>query len=290
VLTSHLIDVRPMWDQLQRGRDSLSSILAQQGDRLVITSHRPGGAASSSAIVDAEVFSQGTRRLWYARSGALDLSAAGVLSPATTLAASTWYYLYLCPWSALGLCPVDPRDGSATGKGVLVLSHVAPSSQGENRNGGVLTLPAPYSTPTVAAGLGVLVGAFRRNSGNTGFIWTESQGDRVFMREPVQIASAVPYTAPVTVALGTSIPASAKWALVRVLIEPNTTTNVSASVAAVPVGGGAADLYDAADMGTADFGSVIFRVPCVLSSSFDLRVDTGGTAPDLRANLIGWVE
>lgn len=106
-------------------------------------------------------------------------SNAAILSPATTLAGATWYYLYLAPWS--GLAPrVALNDVRAalgvTARGVLVLSHIAPTAF-TSGNSASITLPPPFGNVTALAGEARCVAILRRNAANNGWRAMHGAGD-----------------------------------------------------------------------------------------------------------------
>ena len=94
-----------------------------------------------------------------------------VIEPATTVAASTWYYLYLCPF--FNVAPEQQRQGPAHTRGVLVLSVNPPDAEGLF-NSVAVVLPAPFNNYTVPANQAPCVGALRSNSLANG--WTPMGG------------------------------------------------------------------------------------------------------------------
>ena len=96
----------------------------------------------------------------------IDPSSASVLDPATTISASTWYYLYLCPW--YDVAPLTSRQGASYARGVIVLSAVAPDAEGLF-NGADITLPAPFGNYTVPEFQAPCIGALRSNAANNGW-------------------------------------------------------------------------------------------------------------------------
>lgn len=168
VAASDIIDVRPVTDS-GRQRPGLPAVI----DGLLAI----GPAAANVATLRAAMDGAGGPRSYGLVIGTVDLSAAAVLSPTTVLAASTWYYLYLAPWSAL---QINPRFADLNGQseGVLVLSSVAPTTT--RRNIAALDLPAPYAVAQAPALSAYCVGAVRRNAANTLFIPIQSADLRHF--------------------------------------------------------------------------------------------------------------
>lgn len=99
-----------------------------------------------------------------------DVLTADPTTPPYTLGASSFSYLYLCPWSSQKLTPRGQyvaMDGAATptritSQGVLVFSGVEPS-QGGQLNSATLNLPAPFNVATVAAGDAICVASISAN-------------------------------------------------------------------------------------------------------------------------------
>jgi len=138
----------------------------------------------------------------------IDPSTASVLDPTTTLAASTWYYLYLCPW--YDSAPFSSRQGASYARGVLVLSATPPDAEGLF-NGASVTLPAPFGNYAVPAFQAPCVGALRSNAANTGWV-PMTGGNGEFVLKPDIKAFLAGGTQAISAAL---IPAHAKllrWA------------------------------------------------------------------------------
>lgn len=108
-----------------------------------------------------------------------DFGDASVLSPATVFAADTWFYAYLCGWSAGLLNPSPAATALRQTVGVFVVSDVAPDAF--RRNSAPITLPSPYNLTTAPATTAYCVGAFRRNLLNTGFVTTNIYEDAAVM-------------------------------------------------------------------------------------------------------------
>lgn len=81
---------------------------------------------------------------------------ASLLGPGVVLQTSRWFYLYLAPWRG-----VAPK--TATGRGFLVLSDVAPYAQGSRQNGAPINVLAPH-VYAVPQGEATCVGALRTTS------------------------------------------------------------------------------------------------------------------------------
>lgn len=77
-----------------------------------------------------------------------------------SIAADTWYYLYMVPW--FDSAPVHARSGVPSARGILVLSGVAPDSEGLFNSAAIIP-PAPFGSYTVPAGQAPCVGALRAN-------------------------------------------------------------------------------------------------------------------------------
>ncbi len=303
VLASHLIDARTVWDAEAPKRDSIttvSSILAVRGSRFLRTISIPG-TPSNAVIIEVESFNTPSR-LWYSRTGGADISSALFLSPGVVLAADTWYYLYLVPWQGIPI--VDPRDASATGRGLLVLSDVPPVVQGVLKNSATIPLPPPFNIAPLAGGFGVVVAAIRRNSTNTGWLTAWSVGNDEMRIVPVQVATATPATAArTTVALGAFIPKTAKTVRVRVsdpggfsVTAPNTTP-APVLLSWLPVAGGTTFTDDYAHTELDRKGGIqwVVDLPVLAAQSFDFIWSWSVpplTNPDplLRFEIIGWSE
>jgi len=112
----------------------------------------------------------------------IDPTTAAVLDPATTVSASTWYYLYLCPW--YDSAPLTTRQGASFSRGVLVLSATPPDAEGLF-NSAVITPPQPFSNYSVPAYQAPCVGALRSNSANNGwFPMSGGNGQFVLRKSP----------------------------------------------------------------------------------------------------------
>lgn len=297
VLAAHLIDARIMWDADNPIRDLFfSGVLAIRGSRFLITSSIPG-TPSNSVIINAEAY--GTpARLWYARSGGVDVTAAGILSPGVSLSADTWYYLYLAPWQ--GIPVVDPRDASATGRGFLVLSDIAPGFQGGARNAAI-PLPPPFGITDLTVNHGVCVASLRRNSANTGWLTQWNVGSDAMRIEPIEAhtALALAVDTGTTVTLAGDIPVTAKTVIIQVDQVGGSVDDGSGSTMLVearfnPVG--SASFYRNRTLDRrAGFSALEFELPVALVQSFDFRwswiaAPIGITDPDFSFKVVGWTE
>ncbi len=100
-------------------------------------------------------------------------SSALILDSTTTLAADTWYYVYLSHWK--GLAPRTYTSGLVS-RGVPVLSHIQPSALSTG-NSAALNLPPPFGVAAIPAGEACCVAILRRNSANTGWRGLQGSGD-----------------------------------------------------------------------------------------------------------------
>ncbi|KKN72092.1 hypothetical protein LCGC14_0414870 [marine sediment metagenome] len=302
VLATHLIDTRTMWDAEAPLRDTLalgSLLQRDRGQRFLLTSSVPG-TPSNSMLIDAEAFVAPTR-LWYTRSGSLNVTAAFTLSPGTVLSADTWYYLYLASWQGIPI--VSVLDPFSTGRGILVLSAVVPITS-LLKNSLAVPLPAPFGITDLPGGVGVCVAALRRNAANTGWLTAWSVGNNEMRIVPVQVTTATPATAArTTVALGAFIPKTAKTVRVRVsdpggfsVTAPNTTP-APVLLSWLPVAGGTTFTDDYAHTELDRKGGIqwVVDLPVVAAQSFDFIWSWSVpplTNPDplLRFEIIGWSE
>lgn len=160
VVATDIDDVRPI---AEGGRQRPNLPIVESGALTAIE------VAGSSAVTMLRVAMDGffgARSFELLAGSSIDPTSAPVLSPATVLAANTWYYLYVCGWSLLQLRPRF-SDVSFGREGVLVLSHVAPTNA--RTNAGPIALPAPYGVSLAPALTGYLVCALRRNATNNGW-------------------------------------------------------------------------------------------------------------------------
>lgn len=158
----------------------------------VSTPLTPSNAILLSAQID------GARGVRAADAFNLDVSGAAVIDPTSVLAANQWSYLYLVPWSALGL---TPRVSVNDRQGVLVLSTVAPIAE-TRLNSAVLNLPAPWNVAPAGVGVAYCAGALRRNAANTGWIPMFDNLGAAVLRDFGGLSTS-----------GTSAPAAASFAL-----------------------------------------------------------------------------
>lgn len=286
VLPEHVLDARRIWDSLDAQREIAIGV-DHNADRHLATVSVPDTASSSIHLAaSARINGQ---RLWFFNNGPFDPTGAGYRDPSYTVAANGWAYLYLVPWQ--GLAIVDTRRAAQSGKGVLMLSNVAPFA-GTTRNSAALTLPAPFGVATVGANGAVCVGALRRNAANTGWIWAlAASGTRRMRCAPITVPdlTAAPIASPLTVDLAGLVPATAKTALVRLGVEPNGTAGVFGLFTTVPVGVTAGEYeWHWNDEGT--WRSVDLEIPLTFGLTFDLRYTLGTVPPNTQGQIIGWTE
>lgn len=286
VLASDLIDVRPVWDSTESSeRDVFSADLTRQLDRKFVTIGVPGAAASELVVLEAEARVLG-QRLWFFSSLSFDPTASIYIDPTTVLAADTWFYLYLVPWQ--GLLPVDPSVAGRTGKGLLVLSSVVPTAQGNVVNGAPLTLPPPYGVTPVAANGATVVAALRRNSANTGWVPSANANRGFFTLAPaLNVGTFVPLVTPTALGLGPVTPNSAKMARVQVRVDGNGASGNLGQLLIAPTGNLVGYNVVQFDDGGAD--TFVFDIPLILGVSVDIRY-IGVAAPDVIVEIIGWYE
>jgi len=275
VLQSHIQDMRlqpdlligeALIDRATRARVSQASVL-ENGDALVFLS------------ADADVWSgtatnRGLRL--YLRNvlgttafNGWNPAAAAYLDTTTTLAANTFYYLYLAPWA--GLAPRTYNSISGSSRGVPVLSHVPPTAF-KSGNGAVLNLPAPFGGQQAAAGTACCIAILRRNGANNGWMHVQGAGEHFKLRaldtSELQLATSS------TVLSSFQIRAAiAEAALPRARL-------INMSVALFPVFS-ATGFDDAAELSlcaTSDLNKCYDRVVVPMTSII-------GTGPDVRVNL-----
>lgn len=99
----------------------------------------------------------------------VDITQAAIIDPTTTLSPNTWHYLYLCQWQdgtrQHGSLPRQAYDG-ITHQGMLVLSHIGPTTQGARDMPSTVTLPDPFGA---SAKLGTCIGCLLRNPNGDGW-------------------------------------------------------------------------------------------------------------------------
>lgn len=288
VLGSDLYDVRLLWDAEAPQRDSFPfafNIVANRGSRFLLTVGQPGAPASNSVVIAAEVYTDPIR-LWYSRSGPLDVTGVEILSPGTVLVADTWYYLYLMPWQGLPL--VSTRDPFATGRGILALSAVTTGAQGQMKNSLPVPLPPPFGVVDAPGAAGVVVAALRRNAGNTGWVpsWTVEDNE-VRLGPALTIGSFSPLASPQTIALAGLVPTTAKVALVQLRIDGNGPSGTVGQVFIGPTG--VVGSYRTAEFDDGGVDTFEFPLPLAGATTFDILY-VGGAAPDVIAELVGYSE
>lgn len=282
VTAAQIIDLRPLWNDTPRAgfAFSLSSSFPQLGRTAVRTASL--GAGNSNLVnVSAHGFGSNGREMFYTSSGDIDITAA-LYSAGYTAVASTWRYLYLCPWRELSV-PAN-WDPAGVARGVLVISDVAPSSQGNLGNGSALTLPSPFNS-TVATGRAVCVGALFRSAANDG--WVPMVGvDGRFRLGPALSGTVVQVASPTgndTVNVSAIVPRCARSATFRFTITGGSVTAIYAR----PVGGGTYN-YDGGFC-SADGGGLEVTVPLIPGASQQFDVDTvGGNPTSYLVQLVGW--
>jgi len=154
-----IVDARPLPEIDSEGR-SIDGQILHQTIRTTSTPDVPSNAAFVSASVVGPA-----GKLGGLYSGSL--TASSVLEPGTVLAGSTWYYLWLCPWSAFDLRPSPGQLSGADFQGVLTVSPTPPSA-GTILPSAPIQLPVPWSLFSTSDA--VCVGAVRRNAANSGWV------------------------------------------------------------------------------------------------------------------------
>lgn len=292
VAPSDLIDVRPLVHQ--RHRRGGVQHYAELTDLVLRTTHLPGAAASELIRLEA-AGAVGGRPVSFRSLTSFDVTHASIVSPATTLSANNWYYLWLCSWE--GLLPSSAYAHAALSilqEGLLVLSSVAPVTQGALTNGAVISRPAPWGSSSVAIGNALCVAALRRNAGNDGWVWSIGRG-----KGETRIRALQAYTngsptmmsvGPNAVNLATFVPENAKWARIRVLVGGDTGTpgDPNGTVGVGPTGSAAGVDYDTALTDFANGDAVEFEVPLVDSLSFDLKLIGTNGPNSVEVWVLGW--
>ncbi len=288
VLAVNLQDVRTMWDAEAPLRDTLalgSLLQRDRGQRFLLTTAVPGGAVSNTVLIDGEAFAAPTR-LWYTRSGALDVTAAFTLSPGTVLSANTWYYLYLAPWQGIPI--VSVLDPFSTGRGILVLSAVTPISQALLKNSLAIPLPAPFGITDLPGAAGICVAALRRNSTNNGWVPSWSIDNNLMRIGPgLTIGSFSPMVSPQAIDLTSIAPVTAKAAIIQIRITGNGTPATVGQIFVAPTGINGS--YRTAQFDDGGIDTFEFHVPLAGALTFDIRY-TGTGAPNIIVELTGWME
>ena len=179
VTAADIIDLRALWSgRLAHNNEQAAPGFFEQGCRR--GSNGKFVYSSPACLLDAEVFTAYGERLWF--SGTPDLTSATIRESGFSTAANTWYYLYLAPFrpsSGQPRSPVNGQGSANTGRGLLVLSAVAPNYLGYNT--GNITPGAPFNTSAIlSAGDAICVGALYRNAGNTDYLGVYSSDGREF--------------------------------------------------------------------------------------------------------------
>jgi hypothetical protein len=203
--------------------------------------------------------------------GTLDPTAVDVLSPATVLAASTAYFLYLCPWSVAGLAPRQ-QNGAVSQQGVLVLSSVAPVN-GSRQNSAAVTLPAPFGVTTVPAGDAYLVGALWRNSANTGWLTQASAAGAGSVRHEALLAAVLaPPVAAQNVNLAGFVPAHATTAKLILVMQGSAAVTTPCTVEIIDPTTSLVLSTLAGDFGSSSSVETEVPVNGLFGQTFDLNV------------------
>ncbi len=172
--TKEMVDVRPLYDR--------KTINVQSGgvgfsNGWMVTSHfnYEGTTAGNTIAFNLQI--QDDTGYMFARTRGeafVDITQAAILDPSTVLAASTWYYLYLVVWNSS--VPRQAYDNITT-QGMLVLSHLGPTTQGSADMPDGVTYPAPFAQDTSRVGTCCL--CLKRNAGNDGWEAQQLVGNRI---------------------------------------------------------------------------------------------------------------
>lgn len=227
---------------------------------------------------------------------AIDPTSATYLSPATVLAASTRFYLYLAPWSA---ALISPRYSEPTlaYEGVLVLSSVAPNA--DKTNSGPITLPAPFGVVAAGAGTAYYVGTLIRNSTNTGWIFSRASENKIFLaRQELSSLGALAATAFAPPIIGANnVPA--------LVSPPGIAKSILLEIDYVGTGGGATFVAGSIDpTGVSTYAFGFFRgendeswtehleLPTPSTAGFDVTLSGGPihAATVMTIRQVGWTE
>lgn len=209
VVATDILDVRPL---AEGGRPRPR--LASEVDGSLSTVD-----GTSNVVVRYEMDGAGGARA-FGGLAPIDPTTATYLSPTTVVAASSWFYLYLAPWSALGLSPRF-TDLTVEREGVLVLSSVAPTAT--RRNSAALDLPAPFGVVQAQPLSAYLVGALHRNAGNTGWepTWRVARDEfGAYIAAPTP-AVGLPGAGSFAINFSGLYPTNAKSVEVQLNLEPN---------------------------------------------------------------------
>jgi hypothetical protein len=259
---------------------------------LLQTEGKPGLSASSGILIAAEGVSnsanigdkQGGLRMFVSNiSGGtpLDVSSATYRSPATTLAANTWYYLYLAPWALrapAGLYTDEHR-------GVFVLSHITPDLSGF-WNSADIELPAPFSNFVGESYCCPCIGALLRNAANTGWAPMSGGNGRYVIAPGNQVTIGATASPIVTAVPTTMKPKNAT------ILDLKYTASFSAGTVDIDVGvepsGGSAWMQDTEYLPSTG-GTAAFQLRAPQESADSLRASyLGGTHVAGTARLIGF--
>jgi hypothetical protein len=219
----------------------------------------------------------------------VDLSATSVRSPSTTLAADQPYYLYLAPWS-LSRLPVR-QQGSVLYEGVLVLSHIPPTSSGTNS--AALTLPPPFGATQVSLGNAYYVATVIRDSGNTGWVGMVKRGNEVVIAESYSSALGTTFAPPVVgdnpvPPVATFVPPTARTVRMRTrwigAASSPTTVNVRYQAP------GTSDDLTLSTMDDSIRQTEVVDVPYTGTGGLDMTVSAANAGTTASAKVIGWRE
>lgn len=215
-------------------------------------------------------------------STAVNVTSATYLSPTTVLAASSWYYLYLAPWSLAELSPRQTVGGGVSRQGVLVLSSVAPNIT--RRNLAALDLPAPFGVVQAPPLSAYLVGAIRRNATNTGWVptWRVARDEfGSFVPTPTP-AVGLPGAGSFPINFSGLFPSAAKTVEVQLNLEPNSAFTFNFTTTAGDLLGNAL---------VQNTGSIRLRLPAAAFTAGQFDIVCGiapGPGAVAEGYVVGW--
>lgn len=231
------------------------------------------------------------RRGYYVSFGGLpvDITVAPIAESGFATAADTWFYLYMAPWEGLHLPANFSRSVIHASRGLLVLS-AQDTLQHTLDNNGPITPSAPWNSSPIATGRAYIVGAFRRNAADTGWLWQQSRGDGQVDIEPINVDSWNATVAnPRTVSMATFVPTIARTARIRISTQGTGGGTTNQTLSVQPVGAGGTIDYARAPL--ADWTNANgweFHIPLDTTLSFDVLL-SGAARPTLvRVDLIGY--
>lgn len=272
VLASHIIDLRPLWNDLPRQNLAydLATSFPQLGRSAFKTASTSAGSSNLISI-SAHAFLQNGREVFFTSNGDIDITAAAYTASGYSNVANSWRYLYLCSWRDTSL-PANWAPTGGIARGILVISNVAPTNFGDLTNGATITLPNPWNA-TVPAGHAVCVGALLRSAANDGWVPMWSVDGRVRVGTSLtgaQVTISSP-TGLDTVNVSSIVPKCARSATWRFIVSGGAITDLYTR----SVGGGTYP-YDGVKC-DANAGGVELAAPLLSTGQFD--VDTVGTNP-----------